>query len=1707
MAVTKSSLVVDIKVDTKNSDKNITVLSGGLKELKDNSEKAGKSTDKLSSDLSNIGSSSTKAAGDIEKLNHRFDGMGGKAEKAGSSFEVFSSGLIKIYAAVQLAETAFRALHSVFDSTVGAYAEAEESSKKLGNTLRALGERDVETATKRFEALATAIETQTGADADQILGLIQRGKALGITNENLEIMVALAAKLPAAFGGTIESSFEALVDSTNGMGRGLKQFGNGLKDMSEESLRSGAAITKLQDVLKNSSASTGTLNESMAKVKTQFGNLAEATGKFLVDGLHIDQLLNGLVSVLTSAAAFMEKLTSAVKDANLSFEEMAVVLGPIAVSFGIIFSAQILKSVTNLVGLVRALSAGFLLLSLKVIAVAAAILAVFGIVELLVRNFNKLGQVGLLAFDFIKLGIAKLTGNGGEVVKLNKEIEELKKGLDFGVTGEAIGKVSDIFGKLTGSTDGAKKSTDALGNALAGMNGKYKAAKLGLSAEEIKKQLDNAAKEIEKYQGFITGLKDRSLPTPITREEGVFQQKAKDQEALDVLLKKSAQENLKLGKSKAKVEAEILKAKQAVVDATVAGLQKADVETAKEMLALGQESIRLTLEKNDALKNERNEQLGIIDGMINKNDELLNQMAREQEFNDLAASGDKRKENLQQINEIMKQANYLHQREFELLISANQKLRDRKLVVKEIADAKLAKEIQQETLEIQKEILEIDKKRQQIGNDNTKIQNYKEENRQAILQIELKKQSAMASFKLEIAEGNQSSRSTEYYKEASRNVEAQIKAINEKTLALSGSGKAASDAALLQLGVELKVANEQKKYIDDNLESINKGNVARTVTLVRTKEEIRALYDKEKAQKRLTKALIDSTPKEVIDWVESLNDSIIRAFGDEQKYNAFFKNIKDNILSISDTVLDVFIVKHVEEVNAGKGGITDEQATKDKMLKQQVDFVKQIAAEVFDMGGKYADIAGNVFGLASKSISNMAGWVGTAIDAIMNLPSLLSKLTEIPAALIKTMDMVPGLIQKVAEEFPSLVTSLAEKLPSFFVSLVNKIPMIIQTVLDSLPLIIERLAELLPELFVKIIGMIPSIIGKIVKAIFQVIQGFVKGFIRGITNALKGKKTAAIPDIAVAQKGAPKEALAKLSGQADRLFSVKDMSDKAASGTEKIEQVIEASNKAADKRRLSTWQLIGKAMTALWDGMGLLLTKVWQSLWGGFTKVWDTVVGGTVKALKAIVEALGKAVGMLWGGLKWVVMKLFEGISSLFDWLEHPEKFIEALKEGWTQVMAFVSKLWEGLVAIIQVPIDIITLLFNTVGKIFSDAFGGIIGIFDGLFDNVSSSFASVTVLFDGLKSLVADAFQFVSDLFAGLAAGVKTAFQFVKDIFDGLAAGVSTAFQFVKNIFDGLATGVSTAFQFVKDMFDGLATGVSTAFQFVKDIFDGLAAGVKTAFQFVADIFTGMSTAVSTAFEGIKGIGTAIWEGFKEGLTGATDFLKGIGTAIWDGIKGGLAGIGEIFSGVKFPEFTWPEITIPTITIPKITLPSFDLTSLTTKLTDAGKKFASAVSTGLKAPFNLIIDLINSIKFPAFDWSISAGRLGSWSGRFWDEIDIIPGQIARLAKGGPVEGMEPFGTDTVPAMLSPGEFIMNKEATSMIGLKNLRSMNSGNIAGLGGSSVSNNTNNITIEVSIDAKVALDKNYVQDKLVPEIKSALKRASLNGEFILSDKGIR
>jgi hypothetical protein len=136
---------------------------------------------------------------------------------------------------------------------------------------------------------------------------------------------------------------------------------------------------------------------------------------------------------------------------------------------------------------------------------------------------------------------------------------------------------------------------------------------------------------------------------------------------------------------------------------------------------------------------------------------------------------------------------------------------------------------------------------------------------------------------------------------------------------------------------------------------------------------------------------------------------------------------------------------------------------------------------------------------------------------------------------------------------------------------------------------------------------------------------------------------------------------------------------------------------------------------------------------------------------------------------------------------------------------------------------------------------------------------------------------------------------------------------------------------------------------------------------------------------------------------------------------------------------------------------------------------------------FKGIVNKLSNFSWPKMP---SAGKASSW----WP---FAEGGMVYAAGGTFV----PKGTDTVPAMLTPGEFVVNRGAVSSLGINAMKQINNGQLPGTAGNT------QVTVNLDIKTTEAIDESFVRAKLIPRIKEEIRRASLDGAFIVSASGVR
>ena len=440
------------------------------------------------------------------------------------------------------------------------------------------------------------------------------------------------------------------------------------------------------------------------------------------------------------------------------------------------------------------------------------------------------------------------------------------------------------------------------------------------------------------------------------------------------------------------------------------------------------------------------------------------------------------------------------------------------------------------------------------------------------------------------------------------------------------------------------------------------------------------------------------------------------------------------------------------------------------------------------------------------------------------------------------------------------------------------------------------------------------------------------------------------------------------------------------------------------------------------------------------------VQGGAIKIAIAFVKAMIRMVPAIISGL---LKGLKRGFDALFKGIKLPvdldvSQVEESFKSGLANVQRNVASATNQIFAVVD-------LNAQRRAQDQAEKLGAVIK------NATDDHIRRTKSLWDKLKDIVAKAWKFVSDLWEALKGIVQAAWQFVLQLWEGLKGIVRAAWQFVLTLWDGLKAVVAKAWEFVQKLWDGLKEAVSSAWQFVQNIWDSLKGVVEGAFSFVKGIFDTFISAVKGTFERVvKPIFDALksaFDGFKNVVNNLINNFNNIFRPVFDGLKNAFEAIKSPFNSLK----------------------------------DA--------MNAIKTPFETLANALNSFT--------SAGkgfleRLTGYQGGL-----VKANEIQRFQAGGNVLPFTSKGRDTVPALLAPGEFVINRNSVNSIGNNALKFMNE--TGKMPGGQVNNI--NMTVNVNVRANGNLTESEIKQRIVPTMKNELKKASLRGEFLISQRGVQ
>ncbi len=433
----------------------------------------------------------------------------------------------------------------------------------------------------------------------------------------------------------------------------------------------------------------------------------------------------------------------------------------------------------------------------------------------------------------------------------------------------------------------------------------------------------------------------------------------------------------------------------------------------------------------------------------------------------------------------------------------------------------------------------------------------------------------------------------------------------------------------------------------------------------------------------------------------------------------------------------------------------------------------------------------------------------------------------------------------------------------------------------------------------------------------------------------------------------------------------------------------------------------------------------------GFIAMVGTTAAAGLVALGGGLETLGAAAAT---GLPFIAVGLIAllGVAMIpFGYaLKLAAPFLTAIVEGFIKLTSVASQLVPlavGIAAIglalaawglggtfIAIGILLITALslaLSLSGKAASDVASGMKDInvemektiknkkqYEGFLEGFSKTMSPLKKLGKKLGEALWSGFGM-----AGLIA--ESPSRLGERIRDGITAVMGGLLDSFGRLFDGIGKIFSGLLGFFGALWEGIKAGFQAAWDGIKAGFqaawDGIKAGAEWALEKVKAGWTGLKETLAPAWEGLQQGASTAWEGIKSGASTAWEGIKagwdaGSFAPVWEGLRSGASqawagineGAGQAWEGLK---------SSATIAAEHVSNAWAGAKESVSKGWDKAKGLASKAWEGLKSI-----------------WPFARGGVVSMPGN-------RPQYFAQ-------------GTDTIPAMLTPGEMVLNQDQQTAVG-------------------------------------------------------------------------
>ena len=389
------------------------------------------------------------------------------------------------------------------------------------------------------------------------------------------------------------------------------------------------------------------------------------------------------------------------------------------------------------------------------------------------------------------------------------------------------------------------------------------------------------------------------------------------------------------------------------------------------------------------------------------------------------------------------------------------------------------------------------------------------------------------------------------------------------------------------------------------------------------------------------------------------------------------------------------------------------------------------------------------------------------------------------------------------------------------------------------------------------------------------------------------------------------------------------------------------------------------------------ISGVVTTTWGKIQKVYDEHVKPLIEALSA---GISEICGTLLNGYNTHVAPVLEKISKNFKSVmeQKVQPAINTVIKAFGDVCDTVKILWQKWLQplVNWVAKNIMPVLakgFERAGNIINAAIGGIADIIKGIGKALSGVCTVIQGIVEGdWKKAWEGCKQTVSNIWDAIVTVFKTAWKIIKEVFAPVGEFFTTTWKAIKTAFSNVG-------EWFKKKFDDAYLKITLAFKLAGAYFKGKWNAIKEAFSGVktwfGDKFSKAYESVTNAFSNAKTAFKNILSNIKAPFANIADWFKDKFSKAWEAVKKVFSSGGKVFSGIK----SGIESTFKTVV----------------------NKLISGINTIIKAPFNKINEMLNTIR------EVGVAGVKPFKS-LWSKNPLSVPQIPALAQGGFVKANTP---------------------------------------------------------------------------------------------------